>query len=517
MRKSILATSIICLFCAVFASQAVLAEGWVDQWMSHKLVANPITIHDESRTIASLGGVSMRWPTPAQDPLVTFASPRFAAGCGGIDLFFGGFSYVNIKDFFQKKLEMLVNSMPAIGLQLALAVFNEPLKNVIQSVQAATDWINGLQMDDCSLQHSIVSAVDDTGPFAALQGGVKSSYESGKKAVTDSMADGWGAFKESEAGQAAGRVYRDLFGTGTAHDGARQMLNGCPALIQNLGHTSSGLVTMLENAGYTASNGYATAEIADIGRALVGDFYTWESDTGDNAASAFNVKWTPRDANFGKADNVYDAILTGKVSKKPAGDNNASGTTINTQFTSGVTGITYNSIQEFVDQNIDRLVAHMTTNSAIPTSSDEMFVATAVPNTYTLCKSLTMMGVADTQMIKTMAENEFVFKIVNDLSKVIGSGAVALEDRITASAGAENGCSDESFLKRLLSHTLDMKENIEEINKVTSQVYYAKLDQVNNTLKNFQVIKSVYSTLVQEGRKAFNDSVMERLTGVGRG
>lgn len=516
MNRRVMVASAACILIVLFASHAVIAAGWVDQWMSHKVVASPVTIHDESRTIASLGGVSMRWPTPANEPFVTFAAPHFKAGCGGIDIFFGGMNYVNLKDAFQRKLEMLINSMPAIGLQLALAVFNEPLKNVIQSVQAATDWINGLQQDDCALSQDIVNSVQNTGPFAAVQGAVASSYEANKKAVTDGLADGWGAFKQSQAGQTIGATYRDLFGTATAHDGARQMLNACPQVIQDLGHTSSGLVTMLENAGYTTAKGYATAEIANVGRVLVGDFYTLEVDNSDTAASAYNVKFSPRDPHLGKAENIYDAILTGQICQKVPANASAACTPLITQFVSP-NGITYTSIQQYVDQNIDRLMAHMTSNTPIVAGSDEEVLATSVPNTYTLCKSLVMMGVPDAQMVKTMAENEFVFRIIIDLTKVIGAGTVALQDRVQASAKADGACSDEAFLREVLTHVSEMGKNLQEINKVTSAVYYAKLEQTSSVLRNYQVIRSVYSTLVQEGRKAFNDSVMERVTGVSRG
>ena len=87
-------------------------------------------------------GGSLFARAPVEDHrLMSFQAPSFGFGCGGIDLFTGGMSFISKED--------LVNSLRAIGSNamsyaygLALQQVTPQIKAVIDNLQAAMQEIN---------------------------------------------------------------------------------------------------------------------------------------------------------------------------------------------------------------------------------------------------------------------------------------------------------------------------------------------------------------------------------------
>ncbi len=65
---------------------------WVDDWLQQKTTTSPDYFAGQQRGYYSGGSFSARWPHKKDYP-VTVEMPRVKSGCGGIDVFMGGFSF----------------------------------------------------------------------------------------------------------------------------------------------------------------------------------------------------------------------------------------------------------------------------------------------------------------------------------------------------------------------------------------------------------------------------------------
>ena len=83
-----------------------------------------------------------------QRPSVFRGTPRFKVGCGGIDLFMGGFSFLNV-NYLVQKFQKILQAAPAMAFDLALSTLCQQCSNIMKSLEALANELNGLQMNDC--------------------------------------------------------------------------------------------------------------------------------------------------------------------------------------------------------------------------------------------------------------------------------------------------------------------------------------------------------------------------------
>ncbi len=126
-----------------------------------------------------------------QENLVSFTPPRFEAGCGGIDLFGGSFSFVNADQFVQLLRSIAANAS-GYAFQIALDAMCPSCMQNLETLQKKVMEFNRHFANSCQLAQGIVN--DSLSAF-------------GKKGLTDAsmMATLNGA--------------SDVFGSWTATDG----------------------------------------------------------------------------------------------------------------------------------------------------------------------------------------------------------------------------------------------------------------------------------------------------------
>ncbi len=129
--------------------------GFADDWLANSTINSPSYFEGQKRGYVSAGGFSARWKTN-NDYLVSVTPPRIKAGCGGIDAFWGGMSFLEPR-YLVEKLERIVQNAPAVALDLSLNVLCEPCKNAMETMEAATNWLNQLQLDDCKATKAVVA------------------------------------------------------------------------------------------------------------------------------------------------------------------------------------------------------------------------------------------------------------------------------------------------------------------------------------------------------------------------
>jgi len=137
--------------------------GWVDDWMQQHSGSTPNSFSGQQRGYYSGGSFSARWPSTAEYP-VTVEVPRIKSGCGGIDVFMGGFSFMNT-DYLVGKLQAILSGAPAVAFDMALKTLCEQCSNTIKNFEALADKLNSMQLDECAASKELVGIMADENGF----------------------------------------------------------------------------------------------------------------------------------------------------------------------------------------------------------------------------------------------------------------------------------------------------------------------------------------------------------------
>ncbi|MBF7101100.1 conjugal transfer protein TraH [Photobacterium damselae] len=103
------------------------------------------------------GSAYIRTPVK-QMQLATITVPEINAGCGGIDLFAGGFSFINSDQLVSMGKAIVSNAVP-FAVDLALQTWAPQLKNVKDRLEAIAREINALSVNSCEAAQAGISAL----------------------------------------------------------------------------------------------------------------------------------------------------------------------------------------------------------------------------------------------------------------------------------------------------------------------------------------------------------------------
>ena len=147
LRKKVLTLSM----AAMLSTQAVAANGLSDILSSTSGgfdYAGPSSIKTQTRGYYNFGGAAVRSDMggvirPFHIEMLTIAS-----GCGGVDIGFGGFSFLNL-DQLVAKLQKIASAAPAFAFNMALSSLCKDCQAIMDQLNAIADAINGLNFDAC--------------------------------------------------------------------------------------------------------------------------------------------------------------------------------------------------------------------------------------------------------------------------------------------------------------------------------------------------------------------------------
>jgi len=244
-KKRRLRTLVVVVLAFTFLFSAVSYANWQDDWISSYSSSGPSYIQGNQRGYYSGGSFSARWPS-SNDSLLSVSLPRLKVGCGGIDMFTGGMSFLNV-NYLVQKLQNIMSAAPAAAFDLALKTLAPQVSATIKELEAIADRLNGLQLNDCKASKALVATI--ASPFAP----------DGSKMQGD-LATSMSDFYVSSGAQA---LYKDVTNLiGTTVSGA----NGNPPAAGNPVQAASSGMTAGCPTDYLAiySNGSILANIATI-------------------------------------------------------------------------------------------------------------------------------------------------------------------------------------------------------------------------------------------------------------
>jgi conjugative transfer pilus assembly protein TraH len=142
---------------------------------------NEPTAHLGQRRGAITGGSLVLRNGITNTNLVSFVPPSFSAGCGGIDLYGGSFSFINFDQFVQL-LRNIASNAAGYAFQLALGAMCKDCQSVMNYLQRQIQELNQMFSNSCRLAQGIVN---DTARAFEVQKHVNLSEISFTKGITD--------------------------------------------------------------------------------------------------------------------------------------------------------------------------------------------------------------------------------------------------------------------------------------------------------------------------------------------
>ncbi|MFY9270813.1 MAG: conjugal transfer protein TraH [Candidatus Manganitrophaceae bacterium] len=429
--------------------------GWVDDWLDQKTETSPGYFEGQKRGFVTGGGFSARW-YQSNDYLATVTPPRIKSGCGGIDVFMGGFSFLNADFLVQKYQNMLMNA-PAVAFDIAFNTLCEPCTKAMKSLEAASSFLNQLQFNDCQASQVLVAkALDpftDNPKIAAM---AESDFEltSGARTLRKELTDIW----------------KGNGNTPTRSTSAQ--IAACPAPMRAIFGTpgKTVLLALGEAKGYPAS-------YINLARGFVGDVEI--RDVGPPTAPRIVPLFIPP-CEKNKPETVEN-FFSGEVYERPAnGGACVSSTDVN------------RNMVQWVSTRMNRITTMMRNSTPIlPGSDEEAFINTLPLPIYRALKTAVLENQegAIIALYAGLTARAYAFGAMSDLYNLILQN-LRLSKSIVSRQGGETttGCQMELLLPAIKA-TEELSENGQAMLGHLQTAYAALASEINTISQIAQRMK----------------------------
>ncbi len=136
------------------------STGWLENFFNDTGTYNNVTsggaVHGQTMNMYTGGSLFMRVPQKNYQ-LIGFQPPSISAGCGGIDLFAGSFSFIN-KEQFVAMLRNIGQASIGHAFMLALKSMAPEVAEVMQYLQRVSQEANGNTLNACQAGQKFVSS-----------------------------------------------------------------------------------------------------------------------------------------------------------------------------------------------------------------------------------------------------------------------------------------------------------------------------------------------------------------------
>jgi len=420
------------------------AQSWAESWFDNVTYSSPGSFEDQTRGYVTAGGMSGRVDVH-NDYLMSVSLPKVRAGCGGIDMFLGGMSFLD-PEYLVQKLESILQAAPAVAFQYLLETLDEKMGNIISKMEAATNFLNSIQVNDCRLANRLVQIAkgDDnmSGIIEEMTG-----YRSVKQGFAKS-------FQQSRE--------RIEANSNNPTEDLKDALENCPPEVTEIFRTGS----LLANAAARIGAGNWTA----VMRARVGDVYMrW------NATDKVPI-FAAIPACAGQDTESAQDFLTGQAKRRSlnlppsAGDCTQDGTG------RGALALTRDRMES--------IAAKIRSRSPLSTEERQFVANVRTLPVYRLIEWGVRQGVVDSVIADSdeLVALSIAYQMLNDLTRTIDF-ALNNAERGVSAAGAADGASKQVCQTRILAKGLeqlrDLREEVQRQRAQMRQSYLAALGTSN--------------------------------------
>lgn len=132
-------------------------EGFFNQLGSVTNMTSPDVYHSQAGGYYNGGGLSIR-NRAKNVQLATLQLPDIKAGCGGIDMFAGGFSYIS-SDQLVAALKNIGANAISYGFMLAMKTFAPAVQSVMSELQDMASKINQANINSCETASALLGGI----------------------------------------------------------------------------------------------------------------------------------------------------------------------------------------------------------------------------------------------------------------------------------------------------------------------------------------------------------------------
>ncbi|MDR5799263.1 MULTISPECIES: conjugal transfer protein TraH [Caballeronia] len=277
-KRVILLMSLVCSVGMSSTANAGLQDALDGMFMSNSTTPDSFT--NQSRGGLVGGGASVRMPIRNIN-LISFDPPRLSAGCGGIDLFGGAFSFINADQLVALFRQIAANAV-GVAFKAAIDAINPALGKLMQDFQNKIAALNSMMKNTCALATTIM---DKTGVSGAIRSFVDEnvSSETGSKSgmLTD-MFSGIDSFLSN-----ANTVTRNV-----QKSGKEPELGNLTWMALNT--TQAGQMLGNPQTGETDANGANEIVMSLIGTVVNGPENSSDTTASDGSVAVDNGRyWAP--------------------------------------------------------------------------------------------------------------------------------------------------------------------------------------------------------------------------------
>ncbi|MEY4566434.1 MAG: hypothetical protein RLY14_1404 [Planctomycetota bacterium] len=145
------------------------------------------------------GAYAMRAPIKSVT-IIAYDAPRLDAGCGGIDLYGGSFSFINSQQLVQIFRQVAANAA-GLAFKAAIKAISPSLDSLMGEFQSLMQNMNNLSKNSCQMSHMVIdpaekaiaNAVNGSGNVGAVQKGM---FSDSIGSLTGYLADANSYFKK---------------------------------------------------------------------------------------------------------------------------------------------------------------------------------------------------------------------------------------------------------------------------------------------------------------------------------
>jgi len=445
--------------------------GFLDDWFTQKIETNAGYFEGQKRGYATGGSFSARYPV-SNDYLVSFEPPKFKIGCGGIDLFLGGFSFLNF-EYLVTKLQRIMTAGAAFAFDMALKTFCEECSEIMKGLENISNMLNSMQLNDCEAGKAIATTVMDknTWNLKALQEGEsRFKIDKGEVDIAQKIKDIWKSNNNNP--------------TTTM----KQQTSGCPAEIQDLTDTNK---TVFEVVGKDKL--YMSSDLVSLLRGLFGDVIFTEE-------RGWHVMDPCSGNNWINMNNFYD----GEIYKNVSSHNTSGCLKISDQKA---------SILNYTDNMLSQIVNSLTSKSALSTEAVQ-FIQNLPAPVYIVLKTAVATGTLGSiyPTLRDIAARGYTYQVFSETANSTMKLLTIISNVVTRKAVDKVDCNIQA-ISNLQNSTKELLERVMYFSELLRNDYMrviGELQVITDVANRYEIFQKMsYEVLASN----FSPALARRVTG----
>ena len=419
---------------AAKADVAGAMDGYFNDMGAAANVTGPSAFHGQSAGYYSGGNVWTRYPQK-NTTIGSLSLPHVSAGCGGIDLFAGSFSFINSKQLISL-MKSIANNAIGFAFKLAIDTVCPECGKIMDDLKQAEQLMNNQSINSCQMA-------------AGLVGSVWSHSDIADKEICQQFGNATGVFSDMAASMAG-------CGNGGSRTSTLKTAAATPEFKDVARVPRNYTWYMMSKSAFFSPGGTVDEQLAEYVMTIAGTIiYVPPADTTNDAASAGSYTVHQGDVS----STLVTALLDGTAASGPVKILVCDETTacLKPDF-KDMPISTANSVRTKVKALIDGMASNMQTDTALTPQQIALLQVASLP----LYKILAVQAAAgrgqaieDSDTLAEITSIDLVTSILDQMMSEVGKtkSSMDIAEKDNMAKWQENFVSTRAQLAQRQSNT----------------------------------------------------------------